>query len=216
VLEGRLHQIVTRFGPQPAERTMLLRQACRSLAEAHEHGLVHRDIKPANLFVTRLGSEYDYLKVLDFGIVKDQPGQEATILTGDGILQGTPAFMAPELVSGDRLDGRTDLYSLGCAAYWALTGQLLFQASTPAQMLLHHLQTPPVPPSEVSELPIPRDLEAILMRCLEKDPAMRPSSALELDARLARVSGQPDWTDDKARAWWGAHAPDLVAGGRME
>ena len=98
-----LHHIVTRFGPQPAERViMLLRQACRSLAEAHEHGLVHRDIKPANLFVTRLGSEYDYLKVLDFGIVKDQPGQDATMLSGQGILQGTPAFMAPELISGER------------------------------------------------------------------------------------------------------------------
>ena len=110
LLEGLdLHQIVTRFGPQPAERvTMLLRQACRSLAEAHEHGLVHRDIKPANLFVTRLGSEYDYLKVLDFGIVKDQPGQDATILTSQGILQGTPAFMAPELVSGEQPHRRQD------------------------------------------------------------------------------------------------------------
>ena len=214
LLEGLdLHQIVSRFGPQPAERvTMLLRQACRSLAEAHQHGLVHRDIKPANLFVTRLGSEYDYLKVLDFGIVKDQPGQDATILTNEGILQGTPAFMAPELVSGGGVDGRTDLYSLGCTVYWALTGQLLFQANTPAQMLLHHVQTRPVPPSEVSELPIPRDLEAILMMCLEKDPARRPSSALELDARLARVSCEPVWTDENARAWWDAHAPDLVAG----
>ena len=105
LLEGLdLHQIVTRFGPQPAERvTMLLRQACRSLAEAHEHGLVHRDIKPANLFVTRLGSEYDYLKVLDFGIVKDRPsqGRSAETLLTSGILQGTPAFMAPELVSGE-------------------------------------------------------------------------------------------------------------------
>ena len=215
LLEGLdLQQIVARFGPQPAERVvMLLRQACRSLAEAHEHGLVHRDIKPANLFVTRLGPEYDYVKVLDFGIVKDQPGQETTILTSQGILQGTPAFMAPELVSGEqRIDGRTDLYSLGCTAYWALTGQLLFQANTPAQMLLHHLQTPPVPPSEVSELHIPRDLEAILMMCLEKDPARRPSSALELDARLARVPSEQAWTDDRARAWWVAHAPDLASG----
>ena len=141
LLEGLdLHRIVTRFGPQPAERViMLLRQACRSLAEAHEHGLVHRDIKPANLFVTGLGLEYDYLKVLDFGIVKDQPGQDATMLSEQGILQGTPAFMAPELVFGEsRIDGRADLYSLACSAYWALTGQLLFQASTPAQMLLHH------------------------------------------------------------------------------
>jgi serine/threonine-protein kinase len=215
LLEGLdLQQIVRRFGPQPADRvTMLLRQACLSLAEAHEHGLVHRDIKPANLFVTRLGSEYDYLKVLDFGIVKDQPGQEATLLSSQGILQGTPAFMAPELISGERaIDGRADLYSLGCAAYWALTGQLLFQANTPAQMLLHHLQTTPVPPSEVSEEPIPRDLEAILMTCLEKDPAKRPSSALDLDSRLARVAAARTWTDDRAREWWAAYAPDLVAG----
>jgi DNA-binding NtrC family response regulator len=219
LLEGLdLQRMVARFGPQPAERVAtLMRQACRSLAEAHEYGLVHRDIKPANLFVTRLGLEYDYLKVLDFGIVKEQPGQEATIHTSEGILRGTPAFMAPELVSGEHpIDGRTDLYSLGCTAYWALTGQLLFEASTPAQMILHHLRTPPVPPSAVSELPIPRSLEAILMTCLEKDPAKRPSSALELDARLARVPGGGDWTNDRAREWWDVHAPDLVAGRAVE
>jgi serine/threonine-protein kinase len=193
---------------------MLLRQACRSLAEAHENGLVHRDIKPANLFVTRLGPEYDYLKVLDFGIVKDQPGEDAALLTGQGILQGTPAFIAPELVSGNHaVDGRADLYSLGCAAYWALPGQLLFEADTPTQMLLHHVQTTPVPPSEISELPIPKDLEAILMLCLQKNPAHRPSSALDLDARLARVSCEGKWTDAEARAWWDTHAPGLVTGG---
>jgi hypothetical protein len=106
-----LQQIVSRFGPQPAERaTVLLRQACRSLAEAHEHGLVHRDIKPANLFVARMGSEYDYLKILDFGIVKDRPGEDLTALSAQNVLQGTPAFMAPEVVLGDReVDGRADL-----------------------------------------------------------------------------------------------------------
>jgi serine/threonine protein kinase len=213
LLEGLdLHHIVTRFGPLPAERViMLLRQACRSLAEAHEHGLVHRDIKPANLFVTRLGPEYDYLKVVDFGIVKNQPGQDATMLSAQGILQGTPAFMAPELVFGEsRIDGRVDLYSLACSAYWALTGQPLFPASTPAEMLLHHVRTPPVPPSQVSELPIPGEFEAILMMCLEKDPAKRSSSALELDSLLARVPCEP-WTQDRARAWWETHAPDVVA-----
>ena len=156
-----LQHIVNRFGPQVSERViMLLRQACRSLAEAHEHGLVHRDIKPANLFVARLGTEYDYLKVLDFGIVKDQPGSEghdtqgSTLLSAPNLLQGTPAFMAPEVILGqDPIDGRADLYSLACAAYWALTGRLVFQANTPAQMLLHHAQTRPAPPSEVSELP---------------------------------------------------------------
>ncbi len=210
-----LHEIVKRFGPQPAERVvMLLRQACRSLAEAHEHGLVHRDIKPANLFVTRLGYEYDYLKVLDFGIVKDQPtsGHESTLLSAQGLLPGTPAFMAPELVfSETRVDGRADLYSLACSAYWALTGQLLFDASTAAQMLVHHAQTKPVPPSQVSELPIPRQLETILMTCLEKDPAKRLASALDLDAQLARVPLADAWTNDMAQAWWNANAPDAVA-----
>ena len=111
-----LHQIGTRFGPQPAERViMLLRQACRSLAEAHERGLVHRDIKPANMFVTRLGTEYDYVKILDFGVVKDQSGRDATMLSNQGIVQGTPAFMPPEIVLGEsRIDGRADLYSLAC------------------------------------------------------------------------------------------------------
>ena len=164
LLEGLdLHSMVKRFGPQPTERViMLLRQACRSLAEAHEHGLVHRDIKPANLFVTRLGHEYDYLKVLDFGIVKDRPdGPESSLLSAQGFLPGTPAFMAPEIVSGDRqVDGRADLYSLACTAYWAVTGQLVFEASTPTQMLLHHIQTPPVPPSQISELPIPKEFDS--------------------------------------------------------
>jgi DNA-binding NtrC family response regulator len=208
-----LQRMVARFGPLPAERVvMLFRQVCRSLGEAHECGLVHRDIKPANLFVTALGLEYDYVKVLDFGIVKDQPGQDATIASGPGLLQGTPAFMAPEIVSGESgVDPRADLYSLACSAYWALTGQLVFQANTPAQMLLHHMQTPPVPPSSVSELPIPKDLEAILMMCLEKDPAKRPLSALDLEARLGRVRFQQAWTQDRGQAWWEAHAPEMIA-----
>jgi DNA-binding NtrC family response regulator len=215
LLEGLdLQEIVKRFGPQPAERVvMLLRQACLSLAEAHDHGLVHRDIKPANLFVTRLGHEYDYLKVLDFGIVKDQPGgYETTLLSAQGLLPGTPAFMAPEVVfSETRIDGRADLYSLACAAYLALTGQLLFEASTPAQMLVHHAQTKPVPPSQVTELPIPGDLETILMTCLEKNPEKRFSSALELDAQLVRIRTADPWTNERARAWWNANAPDAVA-----
>ena len=212
-----LQQIVKRFGPQPAERVvMLLRQACRSLAEAHGHGLVHRDIKPANLFVTRLGCEYDYLKVLDFGIVKDQPaaGSEPTLLSAQGLLPGTPAFMAPELVFSETgVDGRADLYSLACAAYWALTGQLLFEAGNVAQMIVHHAQTRPVPPSQVTELPIPRQLEAILMACLEKDPANRVPSALELDAQLARVPSAGSWTSERAQEWWSLNAPEVVAGG---
>jgi serine/threonine-protein kinase len=208
-----LHRVVTRFGPQPPERViMLLRQACRSLAEAHERGLVHRDIKPANLFVTRLGTEFDYLKILDFGVVKEQAGQDATMLSNQGIVQGTPAFMPPEIVLGDRgIDGRADLYSLACAGYWALTAHTLFEATTPAQMLLQHVQTQPVPLSERSELPIPKRLEAILMSCLEKNPGKRPSSAVQLESQLADVRCESLWTNERARQWWEVHAPEAVA-----
>jgi len=215
LLEGLdLHRIVTRFGPQPSERIVaLLRQTCRSLAEAHGRGLVHRDIKPANLFVTRLGTEYDYVKVLDFGVVKEASGQDTTLVTRGG-MQGTPAFMPPEIAMGDRpIDGRADLYSLACAAYWALTGQPPFEADTAGQMILPHVQSPPIPPSERSELPIPPSLEALLMRCLAKDPDGRPVSAVALDAELGAVPCEPAWTQERAREWWEMHAPDSVGTG---
>jgi DNA-binding NtrC family response regulator len=210
-----LHRLVTRFGPQAAERVVtLMRQACRSLAEAHERGLVHRDIKPANLFVTRLGTEFDYLKVLDFGVVKEQQSsQDATMLSNQGMVQGTPAFMPPEIVMGEaRIDGRADLYSLACTAYWALTAHTIFDATTPAQMLLQHVQARPIPPSKRSELSIPKQLEAILMMCLEKDPGKRPASALQLDDELAQVRCEAAWTNERAREWWETHAPELLAG----
>jgi DNA-binding NtrC family response regulator len=213
-----LQDIVNRFGPQASERVIvLMQQACRSLAEAHEHDLVHRDIKPANLFVACLGNEYDYVKVLDFGIVKDQLGSEghdtqgSTLLSAPNLVKGTPAFMSPEAFLGEHpIDGRADLYSLACTAYWALTGRLVFQANTPAQMLLHHVQTRPALPSEVSELPFPKGLETVLMQCLEKDPAKRPSSALELETMLNRVRCQEPWTEVRARAWWETHAPEVL------
>ena len=211
-----LNQIVTRFGPQPAERVaMLLGQACRSLSEAHDLGLVHRDIKPANLFVACLGPESDYLKVLDFGIVKDRPGPEAMLLTAQGMVPGTPAFMAPEMVDGEsEVDGRADLYSLACVAYWALTGHLVFAAKTPEQMLLHHARTTPLPPSQVSELPIPREIDEIVLRCLAKSPDDRPASALDLEADLSRVVFDEPWTQERAREWWERHVPGIRMAGR--
>ena len=213
-LEGLdLQRLVTRFGPQSAERViMLMRQACRSLAEAHERGLVHRDIKPANVFVTRLGTEFDYIKILDFGVVKEQQaGRDATILTNAAMVQGTPAFMPPEIVMGETpIDGRADLYSLACTAYWALTANTLFDATTPAQMLLQHVQAQPAPPSTRSELSIPKRFETILMSCLAKEPAKRPSSALDLEAQLAQVVCDAPWTNEIAQHWWESHAPEAV------
>jgi serine/threonine-protein kinase len=133
------------------------------------------------------------------------------MLSNQGMVQGTPAFMPPEVVLGEtRIDGRADLYSLACTAYWALTGQTIFDATTPAQMLLQQVQARPLPPSKRSEVVIPRKLEAILMMCLEKDPAERPGSALQLDSQLAQVPCEAPWTNERAQKWWETHAPDVV------
>jgi len=102
--------------------------------------------------------------------------------------------------------------SLACTAYWALTAQMLFEAHSPAQMLLQHVQAQPVPPSRRSELVIPKDFEALLMECLEKDPEKRPASALELDSRLARVRCEAPWTNERAEEWWNAHLPEVIEG----
>jgi plasmid stabilization system protein ParE len=198
--------LIRRSGPIPAERAVyLLRQVCHSLSEAESCGLVHRDIKPANIFLCRYGEEYDFVKVLDFGIVKaPQQAEEAgPALTRENVVQGTPEFIAPEqALGGTDLDGRADIYATGCVAYWLLTGQLVFTAETQMGLLLHHAHTPPTPPSARSELRIPAALDQLVLSCLAKDPAERPQSARELSRRLAEIEGAEAWTQDRAREWW--------------
>jgi eukaryotic-like serine/threonine-protein kinase len=213
LLEGySLQALVDRFGPVPPERAVrLLRQACHSLAEAHASGLVHRDVKPANLFVCRLGLDVDFVKVLDFGLVKLQgpaagPGAEA--LTVAGTLAGTPAFMPPEMALGaEPIDGRADIYALGCVAYWLLTGRTVFEGGNAMQMIVDHVRTRPLPPSERAEQPIPERLERLVLRCLEKEPAQRPATVAELSRELEALDLEPRWTEERARAWWSAHQP---------
>jgi serine/threonine-protein kinase len=202
-----LDEIVRRFGATEPERAVwFLRQACRSLAEAHSMGLVHRDIKPANLFACRLGREYDFLKVLDFGMVKGDLGKQKALLTDAGTATGTPAYMAPEIALGSEVELRADIYSLGCVAYWLLTGQLVFDEENPTQMLLRHVQATPAPPSTVTEEEIPAELEQLVMRCLEKNPHDRIGSADELWAQLGAID-LPPWTEERAQRWWELHAP---------
>ncbi len=203
--------LVRRSGPIPAERVVyLLRQVCHSLSEAESCGLVHRDIKPANIFLCHYGEEYDFVKVLDFGIVTAprEAAKAGPALTRENLVQGTPEFIAPEQALGEsHLDGRADIYATGCVAYWLLTGQLVFTAETQIALLLHHAQTPPTPPSARSALPIPAALDHLVLSCLAKDPAKRPQSARELSRRLAEVEGAAAWTQDRAREWWAAHPP---------
>jgi len=206
--------LVRRFGPLPAERAIhLMRQVCHSLSEAESRGLVHRDIKPANIFLCRYGEDHDFVKVLDFGIVKTSRDTETgdTVLTGKHSVHGTPAYMAPEQALGNPdVDGRADIYSLGCVAYWLLTGTTVFTAETPTGLLMHHIQSPPTPPSQRSEVPVPGGFEAVVMACLAKDPADRPGTARELDQRLAALESADAWTRERCREWWERHLPAPV------
>jgi serine/threonine-protein kinase len=189
-LEGRnLELVVRQEGPlEPARVIHILRQVCESLEEAHSHGLVHRDIKPANIHLGRLGLREDFVKVLDFGLVRSFAGPSEESLTGAaGMTPGTPAYMAPEMASERAVDGRADLYSLGCVAYYLLTGRLVFQGDTPLLTILKHLQQPPAPLSSITDRPIPPGLEELVLACLAKRPDERPASAAELSRQLASV-----------------------------
>ena len=203
-----LASLVERFGALPPERVVaVLRQTCRSLAEAHATGLLHRDIKPQNLFLCRMGLDFDVAKVLDFGLVKSIR-EGAAQLTAEGALTGTPAYMPPERVLGAPADERSDLYALGCVAYWMLTGQPVFTGE-PMTVMIHHARTPPQPPSKVSGRPLPGRLEQIVLACLEKAPEKRPPSALDLWRQLGEVALASPWTPERAESWWLEHLPDL-------
>ena len=212
LLDGMdLDTLVDRFGPVPVERAIhLLLQVCASLDDAHQNGLVHRDIKPANIIVSRIGPEWDFVKVLDFGLVKlkgTEPSDENVRLTAENNVSGTPGFIAPESIIGDETDHRVDIYSLGCVAYWLVTGKLVFEGPGVIKVMADHLHTLPPPPSSRSDLPIAREFDALILECLEKDPSKRPASASELQSRLQAISMATAWTPERAEHWWGLHAP---------
>jgi hypothetical protein len=215
LLEGlNLEQLVTRHGPLPPERVVyLLAQACDSLAEAHAQGLIHRDVKPANLYACHLGLQHDFVKVLDFGLVKPIPGSGLleTSLTIDGTALGSPAFMPPEVAEGKgTIDARADIYALGCVAYWLLTGHYVFDGDSPLHVIARHLTAPPPPPSARTAVAIPPGLEELILECLRKDPAQRPGGARELVRRLRALDLTPAWTAERAEAWWAEHDPEAV------
>jgi serine/threonine-protein kinase len=211
LLEGMsLERLVREFGPvEPARAVYLLRQVCHSLGEAHDRGLVHRDVKPPNIFVCRLGPDDDFVKVLDFGLVKHAvPGEIRTMLSLEGTALGTPAYMAPEVALGrPDVDGRADIYSLGCVAYYMLTGHQVFTAETPVATAIAHVQIAPVPPSLRSEFPISPALDELIMDCLAKDPAARPASPAVVSERLAATVPPDAWTHEDAHGWWDRHQP---------
>lgn len=214
LLEGiDLESLVHRFGPLVVERVVyILRQACFSLGEAHSKDLIHRDIKPANLYLCRRALDYDFVKVLDFGLVKRGSTVEARAgmpVTETGAIAGTPDFMAPEMAVGDgTVDGRADLYALGCVAHWLLTGRRPFERDTAIATIVAHINTPAEPPSAHTELPIPAQLDSLVLTCLAKDPAARPATAEDLLCRLDGIALPTPWTRDRAGEWWRLHLPE--------
>ncbi|MDQ3033108.1 MAG: protein kinase [Myxococcota bacterium] len=196
-LEGRnLAQTVRAEGPMdPARAIHIMVQACGALEEAHTKGIVHRDLKPENIFLTNLGGITDFPKVLDFGLAKVteremRPG--SLILTQEGMVFGTPEFMSPEQARGEKLDGRSDIYSLGVILYELVTGKLPFDAAQPMEFIQKHIKEAPIPLSRrVPNREFPPGLWEAIAKCLAKDPAHRHQSASEMAQALKDVLTRP-------------------------
>ncbi len=213
MLDGMdLDALVRRFGPLPPARAAhLLAQVCDSLDEAHAQGLIHRDIKPANIYVCRRGRRHDFVKVLDFGLVaKFAVADNDTRLTLPQQAAGTPSTMAPEVARGGQVDGRTDLYALGCVAYWLLAGRPVFEGASVYDLVSHHLNAAPEPPSR-HEPSVPHSLDLIVLSCLAKSPDDRPPDARTLGRMLRELDLGPAWGDSAAEAWWTEHPMEGAA-----
>ena len=201
-----VEELVKRFGPQPESRVVgLLSQACLSLEEAHERGLIHRDIKPANLFVSQVGIEADFLKVLDFGLVKGVSDGPTNLTKVDQVV-GTPDCMSPEQVSGLVLDGRSDLYSLGCVGYFLLTGTTVFPEESAVKIIMNHVAREPERPSKRLGRTLDSALEELILACLRKSPDERPATARALHDQLVCL---PHWSRKEAQLWWDENRSSL-------
>jgi serine/threonine protein kinase len=199
-----LDRLVDLDGPQPPARVVhILRQVCSSLAEAHSKGLIHRDIKPANIILCERGGLCDVVKLVDFGLVKNIESSGDAAVSAANTVTGTPLFMAPEAIrTPDQVDARSDLYAVGVVGYYLVTGQRLFEGESVIEVCSHHLQTPPVRPSERLGKPVPEDLERLILSCLEKEAARRPQDARTLESRLSACECTGSWSGEDARAWW--------------
>jgi serine/threonine protein kinase len=208
-----LDDLVHKHGSLPAARAVyLLRQMCDALQEAHAAGLMHRDIKPGNIYAARRGGEYDFIKLLDFGLVKGVARSDHPSLSRTETVVGSPLYMAPEQsLNVQNSDARADIYSLGAVGYFLLVGHPPFVADNPMEIMISHARDVVPPPSQFAP-DLPRDVEAILLKCLAKDPAARFASSAALERALASCSVAGQWTRDDAARWWQTHADSLVPG----
>jgi serine/threonine-protein kinase len=185
----------------PARVIHLLSQTCDALGEAHAQHLIHRDIKPANIFAARMGTVYDVAKLLDFGLAKPLARMDAGHLTQEGTIAGSPLYMSPEQIVGEPPDERSDIYSLGVVAYFLLTGKRPFEDANPMKVLIAHANEAPRPVRELTPN-LSRELDALVMRCLQKSPQNRFPDVNSLRSALLRCEEAGRWTREDARAWW--------------
>jgi serine/threonine protein kinase len=201
-----LHELVRRHGPLPEARAIhILGHICDALSEAHGLGLVHRDIKPANVFLCHRGGIPDFVKVLDFGLVREvhRPEVGDPHATTGATITGTPSFMPPEALRDPLAsDPRSDLYSVGALGYFLLTGKRVFDADNLLELYDLHLTRQPIPPSQRTSNPVSPELERVLLACLSKDPDQRPQSAAELRASLDATPHAREWTLESRTNWW--------------
>jgi serine/threonine-protein kinase len=211
-----LQKFVESFGPLETPRAIhILRQVCESLQEAHETGLIHRDVKPSNIVLCRLGLRVDFVKVLDFGLVRrENPKDKRNRRLESTATLGTPSFMAPEAITTSApADRRADVYALGCVAYWLVTGHQVFEGESAMQVMFRHAHEEPKPPSQRISSPLPTDFERVVLNALVKDPEARTQSAQDFANELSRCADATRWTESEARRWWNDHGRSLGIAG---
>ena len=220
-----LGQLIEQDGPQPETRVVsIMLQAAASLAEAHANGLIHRDLKPSNIMICERGGVLDFVKVLDFGLVRAESQSQDMALTSEASLTGTPLYMSPEAVeSPEKITVRSDVYQLGAIAYYMLAGRHVFPGDSLVDVLAKHMNDAPEPIASLRGEPVDAALESIVLRCLAKDVEDRPRDAGELVELLEGVQLEGSWGQREARGWWAlwhqkhpdAEATDGASAGSM-
>jgi serine/threonine-protein kinase len=197
-------QLLQRQSPLPVARVVhILQQVCAALAEAHGRDIVHRDIKPENIMVCRHGGVYDFVKILDFGLVKQISQQHSRDLTRTLRILGTPLYMAPERLRNPAdVDARADIYAVGALGFLMLTGRKLFESADDLELTTKILNDEPPRASEVAPQALPAELDLIVTACVEKKRELRPQRVADLGEALDALAIEHRWTQREAQDWW--------------